>query len=281
MKSRARWLSHGVLITASLVSMVPLLYLFAAALRRREDTYAVLFLPRGDGFLGIAWQRLTLDHFQSTLFEHGFLWHLLNSVFLASSASTASTVVCAAAGYVLAKQNMRGRRMIDAALWTALFVPASLTLAPSYLLLYHLHLLDSFAGIILPAIASAFGVYLFRSSMLSSVPEELLQQARLDGCSEVRCFFAIALPVLRPTVGAYLMVSYLSVWNSFVFPQVVLQDPQKTPLSVAISHFRGLYHHDYALVMAGTTIGVLPVLLLFLFFQRDFIAGFTSGALKG
>ena len=127
----------------------------------------------------------------------------------------------------------------------------------------------------------AFGVYLFRQAMISSLPNEIMEAARIDGCGEIRIFFTMALPLVRPMIGAFLLVTYLGTWNNFVWPQVVLQTAEMQPLSVAIAQLKGVYSQDYGLLLAGTLVCVAPVLALFLMLQKEFIAGLTSGAVKG
>ena len=160
-------------------------------------------------------------------------------------------------------------------------VPGVLLLAPTYQLLYWLGLLDSNLGLILPLAAPAFGVYLFRQAMISSVPDEMLEAARIDGCGELRMFATMILPLVRPMIGAFLMITYLATWNNFIWPQVVLQSPEKLPLAVAIAQLKSVYAQDYGMLMAGTLLSIGPVLILFLLLQREFITGLTSGAVKG
>jgi len=153
-------------------------------------------------------------------------------------------------------------------------------MAPGYQFLYRLGLLDSFWGVILPAIAPAFGVFLFRQAILSAVPQELLEAARLDGSGEVNTFFSVALPLVRPMIATFLMIMFLGTWNNFVGPQVVLQTPEKFPLSVAIAQLKSTYYQDYGLQMAGTLVSIVPVLILFMFLQREFVDGLAAGAVK-
>jgi multiple sugar transport system permease protein len=163
----------------------------------------------------------------------------------------------------------------------ALIIPPPLLLAPTYELLYHLRLLDTYWGLLLPALAPAFGVFLFRQASVQSVPREILEAARIDGCGELRMFATIVLPLLRPMVGAFMLITYLAWWNNFIGPQVVLQSPEKYPVAVAIAQLKGNYYQDYGLQMAATLVSVAPVMILFLLLQRDFIAGLTAGAVKG
>jgi ABC-type glycerol-3-phosphate transport system permease component len=129
--------------------------------------------------------------------------------------------------------------------------------------------------------APAFGVFLFRQSMINSVPGDLMEAARIDGCGEIRMFFTIIMPIVRPMLGAFLLITFLGCWNNFIGPQIVLQTPEKFPLAVAIAQLKGLYATNYGLLMAGTLVSIVPVLALFLLLQKEFIAGLTAGAVKG
>ncbi len=129
--------------------------------------------------------------------------------------------------------------------------------------------------------APAFGVFLFRQTMINAVPFDLMEAARIDGCGEIRLFFTIVLPIVRPMIAAFLMITFLASWNNFIGPQIVLQTPEKFPLAVAIAQLKGLYSMDFGLLTAGTLISVAPVLCLFLLLQKEFITGLTSGAVKG
>jgi multiple sugar transport system permease protein len=285
MSARARKLpilaSYAVVIPASILVAAPLVWLLVASLKTSEDFFGSVFLPAGDGLLGVAWDRLTLDNFRSLLARAGFARALLSSMLLASVTATLATLVCAAAGYALARLAFRGKQAITWLVLGCMVVPAPLLLAPGFLVLFQLSLLDTFAGLILPALAPAFGVYLFRQATIGSVPKELLEAARIDGMGEVRIFWRVALPLLRPMVAAFMLITFLGMWNNFIQPQVVLQSAHKLPLAVMISQLKDAYSQDYGLMMAGTIASILPVALLFLFMQRDFVAGLTSGAVKG
>ena len=269
------------LLAFAAVMLIPFAYLVCASVKSNADFFSAPFLPAGNGPLGVAWERLTSTHYQRLFQQLGFGRHIVNSFFLASVTSVLATLSSAMGGYALAKFRFRGRAWFTGLVLAVLIIPNALLLAPSYQLLYRLGLLDSYAGLILPGIAPAFGLYLFRQAMLSSVPNELLEAARIDGCGEIRNFFTMALPMVRPMTGAFLLITYLGTWNNFIWPQVVVQSPAKLPLSVAIAHLRGVYMTDYGMLMAGTLVSIAPVLLLFLLLQREFIAGLTSGAVKG
>ncbi len=231
----------------------------------------------------IAWDKITFTHYRQLFAnpDFSFARNVLNSVFYASTLSVLATLFSAMGGYALAKFQFRGQATVTRLVLLALIIPGSLLLAPGYQLLYHLGLLDTYAGLLLPGLAPAFGVFLFRQSMLNTVPMELIESARIDGCGEIRIFFSIILPLVRPMIGAFMMITFLGAWNNFIGPQIVLQNPSKFPLAVAIAQLKGVYNTEYGMLMAGTVVSIAPVMALFLLLQREFISGLTSGAVKG
>ncbi|MEO0482416.1 MAG: carbohydrate ABC transporter permease [Planctomycetota bacterium] len=292
-----RLIPHLVLVPLALLMLTPFVWLAVASLKLPEDFVRSLWIPRNaEGVL--EWSSLTLENFRFILFGPaeslptegslslrrepvGMARALFNSIFLASTTALLATLCCAAAGYALAVFKFRGRKAITWLVLGALIIPPPLILAPGYEWLFRLGLLDSYLGLILPAAAPAFGVFLFRQAALSSIPAQLMEAARLDGAGELRTFLTIGLPLLRPMIGAFLMITYLATWNNFIQPQIVLQSSERFPLSVAIAQLRDLYYQDYGLLMAGTVLSVAPVLILFLVLQREFINGLTLGAVKG
>ena len=276
-----RFFVYLVLIVCAGITLIPFLYLLAGSLKARYDFAASLFLPAGEGWLGVAWGKLTIGNFRRLLFELPVPRALLNSFFLSSVHSVGAALFCAMGGYALTKHQFRGRTLVTSVVLTALIIPGPLLLAPGFQLLFQLGLLDTYAGLLLPGLTPAFGVFLFRQAMLRSVPDELIEAARIDGAGEARIFFELVLPLVRPMLGAFLLISFLGAWNNFVGPQIVLQSPELQPLSVAINNLRGVYGNDYGLIMAGTLVSIAPVMCLFLLLQAEFISGLTSGAVKG
>jgi multiple sugar transport system permease protein len=272
---------YAGLVFFGLLTLIPFVWLLCAAFKTNADVFASNFLPLGDGFLGVAWDRLTVRHFVRLFTDLGLGTAMVNSIFLAATSALLATFCCALAGYALAKFRFAGRSLMLSLVLAALVIPGPLLLAPGYKLLYDIGLLDSFAGLILPGVAPAFGVFLFRQAMMNAVPTTLIESARIDGAGEIRIFFTIVLPLVRPMIGAYLIIVFLGSWNNFINPQIVLQNATSFPLSVAINQLRGLYGTDYGLLTAGTLVSIAPVLALFLLLQKEFISGLTSGAVKG
>ena len=274
-------LTYTLLIVSAILMLVPFAYLICASVKTNEDVFASTFLPAGDGAFGIGWDRLTLDNYRRLFSQLDFGRYIINSTFLASVTAVLATLASAMGGYALAKLRFPGREFMTSFVLAALVIPGALLLAPTYQLLYWAGLLDSYGGLILPGIAPAFGIYLFRQAMLNAVPTEIIEAARIDGCGEIRIFFTMVLPLVRPMIGAFLLITFLGTWNNFVAPQVVLQSAEKFPLSVAIAQLKGVYSQDYPLQMAGTLVSIAPVMALFMLLQKEFISGLTSGAVKG
>lgn len=274
-------LIYAALLFFAALTLIPLVWMTTSALKNQADFFTSFFLPHGDGLFGVAWDRLTLANFRRLFSDLPIGRALFNSFFYASVSSAGATLACAMGGYSLAKFQFRARQPLLVLVLGALIIPAPLLIAPSYQLLWQLGLLNSYSGVILPALAPAFGVFLFRQSLLNSVPAELLESARIDGAGELRIFFTIVVPLIRPMIGAFLLITFLGAWNNFISPQVVLQEAELFPLSVAVNNLRGIHATDYGLIMSGTLISIAPVMCLFLLLQREFISGLTSGAVKG
>jgi arabinooligosaccharide transport system permease protein len=273
-------LLHLALAALAFIVLFPFAWLIVASLKSQEDFFSGMFFPPGDGLFGVAWDKITLDNY-SNLFELGFGRAVINSVFYASSSAFFATLISAITGYVLAKSKFKGRSAITIVILGALIVPPVLLIAPSYELLYNLGLLDTVWGLLVPTLAPAFGVFLFRQAVLQSVPDELIEAARIDGCSEMMIFFTVVLPLVKPMIGAFMLITFLGMWNNFISPQIILQTGSKQPLSVAIAQLAGVYRTDYGLMMAATVVSIAPVAALFLLLQKQFISGLTSGAVKG
>ncbi|MEM9020350.1 MAG: carbohydrate ABC transporter permease [Planctomycetota bacterium] len=272
---------YVALTVFAIIALVPFAYLLFSAFKSQDTFFTFVFWPTQGKWWQVDWSGLTVKHFVTLFTDAGVARATVNSFFFASVTAILATLCSAMCGYALAKYRFAGR---SALLWLvlgALAIPAALLIAPGYQVVYWLGLLDNYAGLILPAIAPAFGVYLFRQAFIASMPDEMIEAARVDGCGEVRLFFTIALPMVRPMIGAFLLITYLGTWNNFIAPQIIIQSQEKLPLSVFVAQLRGPYGTEYGMIMAGTLVAIFPVLVLFLLLQRDFIAGLTAGAVKG
>ena len=161
-----------------------------------------------------------------------------------------------------------------------MMIPAQVMLAPMYELICRMRLVDTYLGLIVPGAVSVFGMFLFRQSMLQ-LPDELLQAGRIDGCSEFGLFWRIAVPISRPMIGAFCLIAFMGTWNSFLWPQIILHSKLHFTLPIALNQLVGLQRQDYGVLMAGTLLSILPVAVLFMILQKEFLSGLTAGAVKG
>jgi multiple sugar transport system permease protein len=262
---------NGALAVAALVTLAPLLWMVS-----------VSFMPTGEAnqlpprFLPSA---PTLEHYRD-LFARLSLGRAFRNSLLLSAAITGISLVCnSMAGYAFAKLRFRARDKLFALLLTTLVVPPQVGVLPLYLELRALGLVNSYGGVIVAGIATVFGIFLVRQ-FAQGIPDELIDAARVDGASELRIYATIVLPLLRPILVTLAVFTFLSAWNDFMWPLIVLTDESLQTLPVALANLAGEHVQDTELMMAGAVVTVLPVVVLFLAAQRYYIEGILMGGVK-
>lgn len=263
-------LLYLLLICCTLITLTPLVWLVAASLKGPDDLFSYLFFS----------PRPTLHNFRTLFSELPFFRFLANSFFVSGASVMVQLFFASLAGFALSKYEFRGKRMIMLLMLATMMIPGYVLMAPLYELIYRFGLMDSFLGLIIPGAVSVFGIFLFRQSMLA-IPDDLLQAGRIDGCSEFRLYWEIALPVSRPMIGAFTLIAFMGAWNNFLWPQLILHTRERFTLPIALNQMLGLYSREYGALMAGTLLSIIPVVILFLLLQKEFISGLTSGAIKG
>jgi len=218
----------------------------------------------------------------SRLFDQlDFPRFFFNSSVIALAVTVGNLLFCPMLGYALAKLRWRGKRLIMGLVLATLMVPAGITLIPNFILMSNLGLVNTYPGLILPFLAGPFGVFLMRQFMLG-VPNELLEAARIDGAHEFRIYWSVVMPIATPVLATLGILTFLGNWNSFLYPLVMAQEPQMYTLPVALATFAtGQYQADHGMLMAGSVILVVPVLIVFILFQRWITEGIATTGLKG
>jgi multiple sugar transport system permease protein len=265
------WLLNGVLALGAAVTLLPLLWMVSGSLMANGESNSLPlhFLPRTP----------TLEQYRILFTRLDLGTCFLNSALLASAVTLGSLLLNSMAGYAFAKLRFRGRNRLFGTLLAAMVIPGQVAMLPLFLFLRSLHLVDTYWGVILPAMASIFGIFLVRQYALS-IPDELLDAARVDGAGELQIFRAIVLPLCRPILVTLAIFTFLGTWNDFFWPLVVLTDKSRWTLPVALANLMGEHAVDSELMLAGAVLTVLPVLLLFLILQRQYIEGITMGGVK-
>jgi multiple sugar transport system permease protein len=265
-------LVNGALLGFALLSLAPLAWMLSVSLMPAGAASALPppLLPSAP----------TLDNYRALFTRMGIGGYLLNSVVLALAITAASLLLNTLAGYAFAKLRFRGRERLFRWLLGALVIPAQIAMMPLFLLLKELGLVNSYGGVIVPAMASVFGIFLVRQ-YARGIPDELLEAARMDGAGELRIFVQIVLPLLKPVLVTLATFTFLGSWNDFMWPLIVLSDSALHPLPVALANLAREHVQDNELMMAGAVLTVTPVLLLFLALQRYYLQGLLLGSVKG
>ncbi len=265
-------LLHLVLVVGAIATIVPLVWMVSASLMPAGE--ATAFPPR------FVPSRVTIGNYRA-LFERLNIGRaFLNSVVVALISTLCSLLFNSMAGYAFAKLRFGGRDRLFAILVGALAIPAQVAMLPLFLLLKSVGLVNTYTGVMIPLMATIYGVFLVRQFMVS-IPDDLIAAARIDGASEWQIYTHVILPVARPVLATLAIFTFMSAWNDFMWPLVILTSDRKYTLPVAIANLVGEHAQDVELMMAASVLSVIPVLLIFFVLQKQYIAGLTSGSVKG
>ncbi|HTE56128.1 MAG TPA: carbohydrate ABC transporter permease [Kofleriaceae bacterium] len=263
---------NGALLAIALITLCPLLWMVSVSFMRpgEASSFPPPFLPA----------QATLANYRELFAQTGMGRHFANSLFLATSATALSLLFNVSAGYAFAKLAFAGRDRVFRVLLGALIIPGQVAMIPLFLMLKQIGLVNTYAGVLIPTMANVFGIFLVRQYAMS-IPDELLEAARVDGAGEVRVFRSIVLPALGPILVTLAIFTFLGSWNDFLWPLIVLGDDKLQTLPVALAGLSREHVQDSELMMAGSVVTLLPVLALFLVLQRYYIQGLLAGSVKG
>ncbi len=265
-------LVNGLLLGIAALTLFPLLWMVAVSLMApgAASTFPPPLLPADP----------TLANYRELFAREGIGRYVANSVLLATVVTLVSLVFNVAAGYGFAKLRFRGRERIFRFLLGALVIPSQVAMVPLFMLLKAMGLVNSYGGVVVPAMAGIFGIFLVRQYALS-VPDELLEAARMDGAGEWRIFWSIVVPVLKPIIVTLAVFTLLGTWNDFMWPLIVLADQHLYTLPVALASLAREHVQDNELMMAGSVVTTLPTLAVFVALQRYYLQGLMAGSVKG
>ena len=265
-------LTYILLVFFAVLVLTPLFWVVSASFKPSGEifSYPPTFLP----------QEPTLENFTRLFQEMPIVQYVVNSTFLATSHTLLLLAIATMGGFAFAKYSFRGRGILFAIVLASMMIPFHLVLVPLFTLLYQFGWLDTYQGVILPYLASSgFGVFLMRQFILG-IPTDLVDAARIDGSSEFGIYWRVILPTVKPAMGALSIFGFLGAWNEFLWPMIVLRDADKYTLPLGLASLVGVYRQEYGMLMAGTLLSILPIMVLFLAMQREFVQGITLGAVK-
>ncbi len=267
-----RWFTYVVLGVALVLSIFPLYWMFVVA---SNDTTAINSIPPavvpGPNLIRTAGQVFDTVPFGKAL---------LNSAIVSSAIAVSSMFFASLAGFAFAKLRFRGRNVLFLIVIATMLVPLQLGIVPLYVLVSQLGWVGRLQAVIVPGAVSAFGVFWMRQYIQRAVPDEILEAGRVDGCSTFRLYRSIVLPAIRPAAAVLGLLVFMTAWNDFLWPLIVLPDPDAFTVQVALQNLRSAYFTDYGLVMNGTVLGTVPLLLVFILVGRQLVAGIMEGAVK-
>ena len=262
---------HLLLFLGLAITLAPFIWMISTSFKSSESvfTFPPQWIPKHP----------TIEQYQTLFREVNFLQFFKNSVIVAFGITLFSLFLNSLGGFAFAKHKFPGREKIFALLLATMMVPGQITMIPVFLMLKTVGLINSYWGLIIPAGASAFGIFLMRQ-FITTIPTDLIESARIDGCSEFRIYWTIILPLCKPVIAALGIFTFMGSWNAFLWPLIVMIKENMYTLPVALANLSGQHATKFGLLMAGAVVVVIPVLIVFIIAQRYVIKGVAVTGLK-
>lgn len=261
-----------ILCLIGVVTVIPFAWMLCSSFKTNAEISALIqtFLP----------ENFSMQNYLDVLNRFDFLRYFLNSLFYTIIITVVTIYTSALSGFVLCKYRFRGRNLLFTLILMTMMVPGVVTIIPHYSIMQSLGWIDTYKALIVPSLFTSFGIFLMRQACFA-IPDELLGAARVDGSNEFYTFHRIILPQLRNSIVAMAVFQFLWAWDDYLWPYLVIRSGKKQLLPVALNLFNGQYSTDYAGLFAATSIAIIPVLIFYLIFQKQFIAGVSASAVKG
>jgi cellobiose transport system permease protein len=271
--SRVRGMAlHAVLWLGAAVMMFPFYWMAVMATNSTSDIYR--FPPK------LTFGSQFGTNLRNVLSSIDFVGSMLNTLIVACSTTALVLFFDSLAAFAFAKFAFPGRRALFAVLIGTFFLPVGLAVIPEFVIMVYLGWVGTLKALVVPAAANAFGIFFLRQYVQGAVPDSLLDAARLDGAGFFRQYRSVVLPIIRPGLAFLGIFTFVGAWNDFIWPLIVLVDPDRVTLQVALSQLNTVHGLDYSRIMTGALLGVLPLILMFVLFARNFVADLAKGAVR-
>ncbi|MGQ9631313.1 MAG: carbohydrate ABC transporter permease [bacterium] len=263
---------HAILILGGISMVLPFLWMISTAFKPEWENiaYPPYWIPKSP----------TLDNFIEAFGRAPFHIFFLNTVIVSTAVTVFALFFCSLGGYVFAKLRFPGKNIFFLLVLGKIMVPFQVTVVPLYLIVVKLGMGDSLLALITPLVVSAFGIFMMRQFILT-IPDDLIDAAKIDGCSDFGVYLRIILPSITPALATLAIFLFMDTWGQFLWPLIVIKSPEKMTLQLGLAMFSNQYFTEYGPLMAGTLISVMPVLIVFAFLQRRVIESITMTGLKG
>lgn len=269
----APWAAYLLVGMGTLIMLAPFYFMFVFASHSRS---AIFSLPPplwfGDDFmlnLGILTERIPF-------------WRSLGwSLYVALAATALTLLFCSLGGYAFAMFEFRFKKPLFTLVMATMLLPAFLGMIPTFMIMDAFGWIDQPRALYIPGAASAFGIFMMRQFIAASIPRDLIEAARMDGCGELRIYWSIVLPLLQPAMGTLGLITFIGSWNNFIGPLIVMRSPEMYTLPLALRSLQSPVNTEWGALMAGAAIATVPLLALFAISSRRLIDGLTAGAVRG
>ncbi|GAB3654486.1 carbohydrate ABC transporter permease [Glycomyces tarimensis] len=263
---------YATLLLLVAIYLAPLIWALSSSFKHRSEIFS--FPPE-------LWpDPATLDNYTRLLAEQPFWRWMLMSTGVALASTIAVVFLCSLAGYGFAKYEFKGKRLLFDVMFSSLAIPFAAIVVPLFILVAKLGLAHPLFALIVPWVAPAFGIFMMRQYIEQSIPDEILDAARIDGCSEFRIFWTVVLPLLRPALGALAVWSFLGAYNNLLWPLVIVSEPEYYTVPLGLQALFGAEGRQYDLVLAGSVLAAIPAIAVFVLLRKQLVSGLTAGAVK-
>jgi len=260
-----------LMLTVFVLTLVPFIWMLSASLMTEGG--ANQFPPR------LFPDKITWEHYQRLFKQMNIIRYFINSVIISISITVISLILNSMAGFAFAKYRFPGKNRLFKLLLAAMGIPAQVTMLPLFLMLNRMGVINSYLGVIIPGMASIYGIFLIRQYIIS-IPDSLIEAARIDGASDFYIYWRLILPLAKPILVTLALFTFMGAWNDFLWPLIVMTKDSMYTLPVALANLMGEHAQDTELMMAGAVVTVFPVLIIFLVTQKYYIRGIMLGSVK-
>ena len=263
---------NTILLLLGVVTVYPFVWMLSSSFKQNSEIMALEqhLLP----------QTFVLDNYVNMNAHFNFMRFFANSLLITLVVTVIVVYTSTLCGFVLSKYEFKGRKLLFGFVLSTMMIPWCVTIIPKYSMIQSFGWMDSYKELIIPAMFSGFGIFMMKQH-ISALPDEILEAARMDGANEFYIFHRIVLPMSKNGISSIAIFQFLWTWEDFLWPYLVINSEEKQLLAVGLKMFNGQYSTDYGALFAATAISIIPVLLIYLFFQKQFIAGIASSAVKG
>ena len=262
------YLMLGILVA---IMLLPLLWMLSSSFKSLDQIFT--FPP------ALIDNKSNFYNYIELFTKYKFYLPFINSAYISAVYTVGAVFFCALAGYGFSKYEFRGKAILFSIVLGSMMIPFETTMVPLYSVFKNLGWIDKHIGLIIPGLANAFGIF-FMKQYVDGVSYEIIESGRIDGCKEFKIFRKIVLPIIKPALASLAIIFFMGSWNSFLWPLIVLQTPEKLTLAIALRSFEQGIRTPFNLIMAGSVISILPLIIIFIIFQRQFINGIMAGAVK-